>query len=224
MNPSEKNIRNQVIALAAMAQAATLVDKLARTGADNAELAYPLVHGLLETDPRNTESTYLDKNHLRTGLTTLRHLLQQQEQPERDRNYSEILRYMLSMVHLESKLKSRKDMLGAIGKRLQEVRKQASHYQAMNPDDACHGLLHDNVIANIASIYVDTISTFRFRIHVNGNPAHLQQQKNVERIRTMLLCGIRAAVLWRQVGGSRFKLLLNRRQHAEMADALLRLH
>ena len=225
MSPEEKNIRNQVLALAGLAQAATLVDKLARTGIDDSESYATLVHALLQTDPPSTEATFIDKNHLRSGLATLRHLLAQEPVTDREKNYSEILRYMLSMVHLESKLSKRNEMLTAIGKRLGEVNNQVTHFSSSQGTNLEHnGLLHPAVIANIALIYTDTISTFRFRIQVNGNPRHLQDETVINKIRALLLCGIRCAVLWHQVGGSRFRLLWNRKQHAEIADSLLKLH
>jgi high frequency lysogenization protein len=41
------------------------------------------------------------------------------------------------------------------------------------------------------------------RIMVNGDPAHLNNPENANRIRALLLAGIRAAMLWRQSGGGR---------------------
>ena len=234
MANNEKNLKNQVIALARVALAAALVDKLARTGYDEIESFNTLIHALLDTNPKSTESVFIDRNHLRLGLDTLRRILHQtgahQAELQRsqttnnsldDYNYSEILRYVLSMVHLERKLSSNQQMLGNIGSRLEQVERQVQHFSG---PDAVSGYRNESVLANIASIYADTISTFRFRIQVNGNPNHLQQELIVHKIRCLLLCGIRSAVLWKQVGGSRFKVLLNRAQHAEMATELLRLH
>lgn len=213
-----------MIALAGVAQAAALVDKLARTGADDSEAFNTLVHGLLETNPASTESVFIDRQHLRLGLNTLRQILQQGNTPQTDNNeyynYSEILRYTLSMVHLERKLTGDKTMLATVGKRLEQVKRQIELFRTN--DDSPYR--NEKVIANIASIYAETVSTFRFRIQVNGNPGHLQQELIVHKIRCLLLCGIRSAVLWRQMGGGRFTILFNRKKHAEMAAELLRLH
>jgi high frequency lysogenization protein len=222
MADNEKNLKNQVIALAGIAQAAALVDMLARTGQDEAESFNTLMHALLETNPKSAESVYIDRNHLRLGLDTLRRILHQNGgayNNQENYNYGEILRYVLSMLHLERKLSSNKEMLGIIGKRLEHVKRQLEHVSG-----ADIAYRNDNVLANTASIYTDTISTFRFRIQVNGNPIHLQQELIIHKIRCLLLCGIRSAVLWKQMGGNRFKVLLNRKQHAEMASELLRLH
>ena len=63
---------------------------------------------------------------------------------------------------------------------------------------------------NLASIYQDTIGTLGFRINVVGNAEMLQRPENAEQIRALLLSGIRAATLWKQVGGKRWRLLFQR--------------
>lgn len=229
MNDTEKNMKNQVIAMAAMVQAATLVDKLARTGQDDSTALATLVHGLLQTDPPSTESVYIDRQHLRLGLDVLSHLLQNSERADPGKNYSEILRYVLSLVHLESKLSGDSKMLGQISQRLDHVKKQVAHFSSLQDARTIsdplleEGLIHETVLGNMASIYTDTLSTYRFRIQVNGNPACLQQPAVVNKIRVLLLCGIRAAVLWRQTGGSRLQVILKRKHYAETARSMLRL-
>ncbi|MDO2311249.1 DUF489 family protein, partial [Escherichia coli] len=71
----------------------------------------------------------------------------------------EPLRYALAMLTLERQLDKRGDMLDLIGQRLDQVEQQVQHF----------GLVHENVIASFASIYQDTLSTFRQRIQVHGD-------------------------------------------------------
>jgi high frequency lysogenization protein len=52
---------------------------------------------------------------------------------------------------------------------------------------------------------------------VRGDPLHLQNPDNQNRVRALLLAGIRAAMLWRQVGGTRWQILLKNKQI--LADA-----
>ncbi len=56
---------------------------------------------------------------------------------------------------------------------------------------------------------------------VRGEPLHLQNPDNAARIRVALLAGIRAAVLWRQAGGSKWQFLLQRRKTAAKARELV---
>ena len=83
------------------------------------------------------------------------------------------------------------------------------------------GLLHDNVMAALGGAYQDTLSTLRLRIQVHGDMRHLQQPDIANRIRALLLAGIRSARLWRQLGGHRWQLLLSRRKLLEAVRTIL---
>jgi len=56
---------------------------------------------------------------------------------------------------------------------------------------------------------------------VSGNPQQLQQPAVVEKVRANLLAAVRSAVLWRQVGGRQWQLLVYRRQCSMLARGLL---
>ena len=90
-----------------------------------------------------------------------------------------------------------------IGERLEQADHQATHFSSVS---------HTNVIANLAQIYQDSISTFRYRIQVNGYAGYLQQDSIAQRIRCLLFAGIRAAILWHQLGGKRYHLIFSRKQ------------
>ena len=102
-------------------------------------------------------------------------------------------------------------MLEVIGVRIEKSQQQAQHFS----------LIHENVIAGLSDIYTDTISTFSFRIQVLGEYQYLQQARIANQIRALLFAGIRAAVLWRQLGGSRLKIIFKRRQLLNMVSDLL---
>ena len=115
---------------------------------------------------------------------------------------SDVIRYTLALIHLEKKLSRNKEMLGVIGQRLDRTKEQANHF----------GMLHENVIASLASIYTDTISSFKSKIQVTGDMRYLQSTATASKIRAILLAGIRSATLWRQLGGSRWQLFLGRKK------------
>ncbi|MDR6354241.1 CII-binding regulator of phage lambda lysogenization HflD [Pseudomonas psychrotolerans] len=73
-------------------------------------------------------------------------------------------------------------------------------------------MTHENVIAACGGLYEDTLSTFKQRIQVHGEMRYLQQSATASRVRALLLAGIRSARLWRQLGGHRWQLVLNRRK------------
>ncbi len=59
------------------------------------------------------------------------------------------------------------------------------------------------------------------RVMVSGNPQQLQLPAVVEKVRANLLAAVRSAVLWRQVAGRQWQLLLYRRQCSMLARGLL---
>jgi high frequency lysogenization protein len=191
------SITDQVLALAGIAQAAALAGQIARDGNGDSAAMAGTVHSILMLDADDCESVFIDRTHLKLGLQTLRDAF------ERDSSAGgDILRYCASMLHLQRRLAKNHDMLDTIGRRIQQIQKQVS----INGSET-----HSNVISSIAAVYLDTISTFRFRIQVNGNPQHLQQDNVANQIRTVLLGGIRAVTLWRQMGGSRFDFIFKRK-------------
>ena len=56
---------------------------------------------------------------------------------------------------------------------------------------------------------------------VKGEPPHLQNPDNINKIRALLLAGIRSAMLWRQVGGLRRHIIFNRRKLLTITHRLL---
>ena len=59
------------------------------------------------------------------------------------------------------------------------------------------------------------------RIQVTGVTQYLQQLSTQNRIRAALLAGIRSAVLWQQVGGTKWQVLFFRSKIAAMAQQIL---
>lgn len=73
----------------------------------------------------------------------------------------------------------------------------------------------------MAAIYVDVISPLGPRIQVTGSPAVLQSAQVQAKVRATLLAGIRAAVLWHQVGGGRLQLMFSRNRLTTQAKQIL---
>jgi high frequency lysogenization protein len=124
---------------------------------------------------------------------------------------SEVTRYIISLMALERKLSGRNDAMSQLGDRIQMAQRQTEHFE----------LLDDQMISNLASIYLDVVSPIGPRIQVTGTPSVLQQTSNQHKVRALLLSGIRSAVLWRQVGGKRRHLIFGRKKMVEQAQILL---
>ena len=205
MSPTQE----QLIALGAVFEAAFLVDKIAKSGQVSEAPLGCMLGSLLVRDPKNTLDVYGgDDLNLRDGYRALVSAL------ERDPStlQRDSLRYALALLGLERKLAKRDDMLQIMGSRLDQIQQQVQHF----------GLVHDNVIAACGGLYQDTLSTFSQRIQVQGDMRHLQQPSNAAKIRALLLTGIRAARLWRQLGGHRWQLVFRRGKLLNELRPLLR--
>lgn len=204
-----KNWTDIAISLAGVFQAAALVEQLAKTGFVPSEAQNASISSLLKLDAKSTKDVF-DNNlkGLELGLKVMADLLQHHQ----NREYPDTLRYVLGILHLQKKLQGRKDLQEIIGKRLGQTQHQVEHF----------GVDHENVLGNLADIYGDTISTFKFRIQVMGDYSYLQQARVANQVRALLFAGIRSATLWRQVGGNRLQVIIARKRLAKVADELIR--
>jgi len=125
---------------------------------------------------------------------------------------SEIVRYVLNMLHLERKFAASTDMMSVVHSRLEHTSFKAEHFSG-HVNDVCH---------SVSGIYQDTLSKLRFRIKVSGSAQHLQDGVNADIIRALLLAGIRSAFLWRQLGGRRWRLLFERKRILHTSQQLSR--
>lgn len=199
------NIDDQVIALAGLFQATHQVVRLAREGQCDADAWSVAVESILRMDPDSAGAVYGDVRGLRCGLDSLIGALDAKvREPE-------ATRMVVTVMHLERRLAARPDLLSALRDGIQQAQRSA---QAL-------GVADDSVCERLGALYADTISTIKPRVMVRGSALHLNQPRTVARIRTLLLAAVRAAVLWRQTGGSRWGLLLRR---GRICAASRRLH
>lgn len=198
--------KEQVIALAGIVQQAALVETLAKTGHVDNNAFETAVKALLCQNPNESIEVFGKLANIETGLSHVIDLLSRKPSDKTDS-----VRYVMGIMHLQKQLVKRGDMLDIIGSRLAKSQEQYEHFDAT----------HENVISGLASIYTDTISQLSFRIQVMGEYNYLQQQRIANQIRTLLFAGIRSAVLWRQMGGSRLKIITQRKAILKTAKYLL---
>lgn len=194
--------KEQTIALSAVFQAAELVSILAKTGqVDNASLQ-PMLDSILMLNANTTEDIYGGQWDCPSNLALGRKIARQALGKERSSVNPDTLRYALSLIHLENKLSKAPDMLSTIGQKISQIEQKKAHYDSA---------LHENMIASISGMYQDTLSKLSFRIQVHGDSRFLQQPHISNQVRAILMAGIRAAMLWRQLGGKRWHLIFKRK-------------
>ena len=200
-------IENQVIALAGIFQATNTVKNLAYHGKCDEEAFDSSIRSVLSLNSDSVADIYDNNEGVKTGLSILREQLLSST-GDRDQ---ELSRYAITIIHLESRLRSNKAVMEKLRQGLVQLESQAM----------LNGV-SDAVIANMASLYRDTISQLTPRIMVNGETHHLSNDYTASKIRAVLLSAMRSAVLWRQCGGSRLKLLFQRKKYLEEADRLIK--
>lgn len=200
------NISNQTLALAGLIQACQLVDEVAYHGQCDSLALETSIASVFNTNPSSTEAVFGSAQHLRKGLDALEKLLGKNDAAQQEH----WVRYALAVMHLEAQLRKDQSMLQEISKGLTQAESTKLHF----------GLTHENTISNLAGLYQNTISTFRTRVHVNGDINILKNEHNASKIRAILLCAVRAAMLWRQVGGHRWHLIFKRKALLQSAQAI----
>lgn len=196
------------LALAAIFQASYLVKQWARKGQTDEPAFETLIKSLLELNPQNINAVYGDLANLKPGLETLV-VFFESSSSTRDKD---IASYFVSLIVTQRKLQKQPQLMQKIKDRIPFVSTQVEHF----------GLSHPNVLNNIADIYTSTVSQLKYRIHVQGERSYLEPEVGITKVRVMLLAGIRAALLWQQMGGRFYQLFLFRRRYVSMAQQLLK--
>ncbi len=193
--------QSRVIALAALAHIAWMVNALARQGRCDEQMFDWLAARLFAS--KISAGDWLHAVCLRT--------LRQQLRGEFDAHAKTIMHYMMGLLTLEKRLSQQPEMLQVLAERLQQIADNKDFFGQE---------LHENTIAAIASLYGETISTLKPRIVIHGKPEYLNHSSNTNRLRTLLLVGIRAAYVWRQHGGNHFRLIVERKKMLDALDSL----
>lgn len=204
-----KPTKQQALALAAIFQASNQVYKLAYTGDSDIETMEFSMSTLLNQNPDSLGQLYGPIDNLQDGLVTMQRFLENAKNISEPR-HKEVISYVMSSIHLASKLSSDQQLLSKIENGIDKARLQAEHFS----------MIHDNVVTNVGALYQDTISKMRLRIQVMGSAVYLQQSGVAARIRCMLFAAIRNAFLWRQLGGKRRHLFLQRKAFVEVINKL----
>lgn len=201
------SIKNQTIALAALHQAAALVQEVATRGTADQDQLATCVGSILKIDSDSAISIYGSTDNLHLGLEKL-----EQQLSGRNNLDPMLMRYTTALIYLEAALSKLPDMQKTITAGIEKTISQTEMFP----------LLHENIIASLGDVYENTISTLQPRVIVNGEEVYLTTPHNKNKIRALLLSGIRAALLWRQCGGSRWKIIFQRKKITNTCLQLLK--
>lgn len=205
---SNYTYHDRTLALAGIYQVSKLIYDLATKGKYDETAYQASINSTFNTNPANTLDVFGNLEGIKLGLNTL--LGQMGSDKAVEMRNIEITRYALSLVLLERSL-AKTDNLRKIARVLETAETQRKHFSDF----------HENVIASLARAYTENLSVLKPLIMVKGQHGHLQNPQNANKIRALLLAGIRSTLLWRQVGGTRWQLLLSRKRYLTEAERLL---
>jgi len=165
-------MKERTMALAGIFQATELVRQAANHGTWSGYAADTCLDSLLAIEADTVEEIYGDAANLRLGAETLVSVLQG------DRRHMESMGYAVSIMQLENNFRKKSDMQALIGRELQTI-------TTIDEGLELHEI-RDLQAKKIADLYTRTISTLSPRIVINGRPQHLQVDRTVNWIRTLL--------------------------------------
>lgn len=190
--------RNQTIALAAVCQAAILVRQAARGESIDRNAAQQLFQGIMVTSPQSVFDVYQNIQDLRSGTDSML----KQMLGRTDNKDMELTRYVAGIMALSKKLLNSNSALSLLTDTVEQVERRLDHFD----------IVSDTIISNFADGYTKAVSPLGAKIQVLGEPNILTQESVQRRVRAILLAGVRAGVLWRQMGGKRRQFIFNRKQ------------
>ena len=195
-------IPEQTLALAGLYQSCDVVSKIAWNGNYNENELLPLINSIQAIESNNVEQIYLSTQSLKTGLLYLR----KQIIGDIFNRSSETRRYIKSLQILSEKVLDSHETISTIQILIKEMQ------------DDSNIVTTDDKAKRLSDIYQETLSLFEPRIVINGENMYLTVPIQASRIRTALFAGVRSTILWRQLGGSKLKLLLFKSSYSKQID------
>ena len=194
------NIADRALAFASVVQSASLVTAIARTGMAPVDAVEACVQSLFVTNPTTFQDIFKQGDQVQLGQRRLKQAWNQPE-PE-DRQVMLIVNCLLRLTTTFSRKDPHRRGMGlgitTLSAKLAEMDRQKQ-------------LTDEFVFDSFATLYQEWLSSLQPRIMINGAPHHLQNPVNISKIRTLLLAGVRGAMLWRQLGGRRWQLFFSRK-------------
>jgi len=200
------SLKEQTIAFAGVLQAGELVRQIASGGQCSQQSARASLDSLFETDPESTEAVFGGLSGVRLGLTMANELARSVSS-----DAQQAMGYASGLLRITMLLRKDRARQAELGRALELV--EDARRQAGDP-------LESSVVAQLADVYRQQISSLPLRIEVHGNPRFLREGDKVGLIRALLLAGVRAGFLWFQLGGRPWRLLFQRNRMFRIAAEL----
>ncbi|MBL4680581.1 MAG: high frequency lysogenization protein HflD [Pseudomonadales bacterium] len=194
LKSATKDLTTRVLPLAGIVQSAYLVTGIANTGMIAQDSLVKTLNCIFIQNPESISEVYQGTQDIEIGLGLLSTLLTNIDLQQ----HAEIVRYSLSLMDMERKFAKNPTLSHHLSSGIQKILTQRKSEENL-------------WIESLADLYEETIGQLHPRIQVTGDQQHLQNPINIQRIRALLLAGLRSAVLWRQLGGRQWQLVLSKK-------------
>ena len=189
--------QNQTIALAGLYQSLALVQNIAWEGNSNHSCMAPTIGSILKLDAESYVEVYGSIFNLQLGIQTLRSALQNKS----EKHAVERTRYAINLMYLAGKFEEDTRAISSLSGQFERISNQ---YESVADSI-------DEITDELGGMYREYISPLGPKLIIEGDPVYLKINDNASKIRSLLLAGIRAIVLWKQAGGKRWCLLMARK-------------
>ncbi|MGN1393093.1 MAG: DUF489 family protein [Succinivibrionaceae bacterium] len=207
-----KDLNSQTLSFVAICQAASIVQRLSRFGSWNEDDAKPLIKALSIDNPTSVEDVYQPKQML-CGYNSF--IESFGSNGINNSSTAELTKYVMFFLTLEKKIRKVPGFLDNIFNKIEEVKNHARINKMV--------ILDPWIISSMADIYFQEITNKHFcNLVIYGKKSYLQQDEIQQKIRAIILAGIRATILWRQVGGKTIHLLFKRSKMMELSKNMVR--
>ncbi|MGA0382967.1 MAG: lysogenization protein HflD [Arenicellales bacterium] len=191
------------MALAGIAQCSKLVQDIARRGRASEDAKRETLARIIVFDESDPE---IALGGIESNALGLADLMVKRADPF----LMERVRTITAIVNLERFLCKQPQVIRTLRSRLETFAEWLGSSDIDSPTS----------VDELAAIYTETLSHLGPRIMIKGEQSYLEDQRNVNEIRALLLAGVRCAYVFSELGGKKWHLFLNRKSTASIAGQL----
>ena len=203
------DIKGESIALAALFQCCNQIQRIAKTGYYDDKAMICVIRALLVTDPNTVEDIY-NPSDLLPGFRQIAECLEKGEEVKTPQTV-ETTKLALKLVALAISIEKSSRIYAKLSDEIDGLKKamgaEGSKFMEGDPNE----VIGESTLHTFGALYTSLISPNFSKLLIYGEERFLSQTVNQDRIRSLLLAGIRAVILWRQLGGKRRFLFFRRK-------------
>ena len=203
-----KNIKSEAIALAALFQCCSQINRIAHTGYCDENAAATVLRALLVTDPDTVEDIYKTSD-LKNGFKSL--IEGFSTDGITDNNAKELAKLAMQVIALTDRIMGNSSLYNRLSNEIDSLKVQIEKNYPDFLEGSNSVVMNSDKVEKFAQLYQSLISPNFSKLLIFGEERFLSSTENQNRIRALLLAGIRAVVLWNQVGGKKLYLMFRRK-------------